>query len=159
MHQHARALTTLLARSVAATYPYRIVDAQHAQPALQFQGGPDRLAFVTLVPPFALAAPIAFTSVVITLDSGERSGLAVRERALPALEPFAESEPVFRDPGVASLSFRYMRAGGGWEDSWDVDTEGALPAAVQITLTPTAAGATGVPPTLTVALRVSGSAR
>jgi prepilin-type N-terminal cleavage/methylation domain-containing protein len=155
-HQHVRALTTLLARSIAGAYQYHaapIPPATESTP--HFEGGPERLAFVTLVPPFALAAPIAFTAVVIRLDTGDAPGLSVRERALPAREPFADSSPVFRDPTVAKLSFRYMRAGGGWEESWDANAEGGLPAAIQITLTPTESASAGAPPPITVALRVS----
>ena len=155
-HQHVRALTTLLARSIAGAYRYTAAPVPPAtEPTPHFEGKPERLSFVTLVPPFALAAPIAFTAVVISLDTGEAPGLAVRERALPAREPFADTDPVFRDPSVAKLSFRYMRAGGGWEESWDVGAQGGLPAAIQITLTPTDSTSAGAPPPITVALRAA----
>ena len=152
-HQHVRALTALLGRSIAATYPYHAVNVQ-LDPTPQFQGEVDRLAFVTLLPPFALAAPIAFTAVVIGLESGDEPGLAVRERAMPARDPFVDATPVFRDPSISKLSFRYMRLGGGWEDRWDARAERALPAAIQITMTPTATTTGGTVPTITVALRV-----
>lgn len=159
-HQHVRALTTLLARSIAGTYRYQAAltpPATESRPS--FEGEPERLAFVTLVPPFPLAAPIAFTAVVISVDTGDAPGLAVRERALPAREPFADSSPVFRDPSVTKVSFRYMRTGGGWEDRWEIDAEGGLPAAIQITLTPTESASAGAPPPITVALRAGGRAR
>jgi len=159
-HQHVRALTTLLARSIAGAYQYRAAPTPPAtEPTPHFEGKPERLAFVTLVPPFPLAAPIAFTAVVISLDTGDAPGLSVRERALPARDPFEDGAPVFRDPSVAKLSFRYMRAGGGWEESWDAGTEGGLPAAIQITLTPIESAAAGAPPPITVALRASAPPR
>jgi general secretion pathway protein J len=153
-HQHVRALSSLLARSIAAAFPYHHVSGPGATPAVLFEGRPDGLSFVSVAPPFALAAPIAFTGVVIGVDAGESPGLAVRQRALPAEEPFAETPPVFLDPSVAALSLRYMRLGGGWVDSWDVEAEGGLPAAIQMTLTPARPVTGTVPPGMTVALRV-----
>ena len=40
--------------------------------------------------PFPLPAPIAFTAVTLSVDEGERPGLAVREKAMPNDDPFEE---------------------------------------------------------------------
>jgi general secretion pathway protein J len=152
-HQHARTLTTVLARSIAGAYPYRISAEEAPEPVVQFDGQPDRLSFVTLAAPFPLAAPIAFTAVRFEIESGDEPGLAVRERALPNQDVFSKAAPVFRDPAVTALSFRYLRPGGDWEERWDGASEEGLPAAVQVSLNATLDGRATVFPPITISLR------
>jgi hypothetical protein len=152
-HQHARTLTTVLARSVAGAYPYRISAEEAPEPVMQFDGQPDRLSFVTLAAPFPLAAPIAFTAVRLEMESGDKPGLAVFERALPNQDVFSKAVSVFRDPAVTALSFRYLRPDGDWEERWDGASEDGLPAAVQVSLKTILDGRATVLPPLTISLR------
>ena len=133
VHQHLRSLVELLSRSVAGAFPYRMAPAAGGAPVVQFQGDERRLAFVTLAPPFPLGAPIAFTAVTLAYDTGDRHGLAVREKALPNFEPF-EAPSVFVDSAVTEISFRYLRPGRGWDARWDGAAERGLPQAVEIRL-------------------------
>lgn len=152
-HQHLRSLAELLSRSVAGTFPYRMAPQPGGSRAIQFQGEEQRLAFVTLSPPFPLAAPIAFTAVTLAYESGERTGLSVKEKALPNLDPFEVETPVLVDPAVTELTFRYLRPGGGWEERWDGAAENGLPQAVEIRLTTRINGRVETFPPLTVTLR------
>jgi general secretion pathway protein J len=152
-HQHLRSLAELLSRSVAASFPYRMAPQPGATLALQFQGEERSLAFVTLSPPFPLGAPVAFTAVTLLHENGERPGFLVREKALPNLEPFEKTPPVFADSAVTALSFRYLRPGGGWEERWDGAAEGGLPQAVEIRLTAEFNGRAEPFPPLTIPLR------
>lgn len=154
-HQHARSLAEIIARSVAGSFPYRAAPREGGEASLLFVGEEDRLAFVTLSPPFPLAAPIAFTAVVFSMESGERPGLAVREKALPNFEPFEVEQPVLVDSSVAEATFRYLRAGGEWEKSWNGAEEKKLPEAVQIQITTTVKGKKESFPPLTASLRAS----
>jgi general secretion pathway protein J len=149
-HQHARGIGLTLTRAVGATHPYRASRGLAPQPELLFAGTAKRLEFVTAAPPFPLAAPIAFTAVVIALEEGERPGLVVRERALPNRDPFAEAAIVFHDPTVTALEVRYMDEGGQWQDSWDGAGLKSLPRAVRLTVS---LGEGRPLPALTVALR------
>lgn len=153
-HQHLRTLAELLSHSVAGTFPYRMAPQPGGTPVIQFRGEEQRLAFVTLTPPFPFAAPIAFTAVVIAHEGGDRPGLRVTEKALPNLEPFESATPVLADPAVTGMSFRYLRPGGGWEDRWDGSREGGLPQAVEIRLTAEINGRVEPFPPITVPFRV-----
>lgn len=150
VHQHLRSLTTLLTRSVGAAYPYRGPMADTPEDRLLFRGQESSLEFVTQAPPFPLAAPIAFTAVVLTYVQGE--GLVIRERALPNREPFAESAVVLRDPAVTSLSFRYLDELNGWQKEWD--EEDRPPSAVEITVGLTVHGRAETLPPMVVPLRI-----
>ncbi len=152
-HQHLRSLAGLLSRSVAGTFPYRMAPQTGGIPVVQFQGEERQLAFVTLAPPFPLAAPIAFTAVTLAGEGGERPGLSVREKALPNFDPFQVETPVFVDAAVPELTFRYLRPRGGWEGRWDGAAEGGLPEAVEIRLTTAINGRVEPFPPLTVTLR------
>jgi hypothetical protein len=154
VHQHARSLATMLARSIAAAHPYRIARSDSPEPVIQFDGYSDRLDFVTRDAPFPLQASIAFTAVTLNVESGEKSGLAVRERALPNRDIFADAEPVLRDPAVTALGFRYLTPEGTWEDRWDGAEKQALPAAVEVTLDASLDGRSRTRLPVTVALRV-----
>ena len=106
------------------------------QAGILFEGAPDRVAFVTVAPPVPPSVPIAFTAVTISLETGPTPGLAVRQRALPNTEPFEAVPPIFVDPAVTALRFRYLReVGGEWEDRWDATKEKALPVAVEVMIT------------------------
>jgi hypothetical protein len=139
-----------LARAVGGSYPYRASRGLAPQPEVLFAGTAKRLEFVTLAPPFPLAAPIAFTAVVIALEEGERAGLVVRERPLPNRDPFTEAAVVFHDPTVTALELRYMDDGGQWQDAWDGAGLKALPRAVRLTVS---LGEGRPLPALTVAVR------
>jgi general secretion pathway protein J len=107
-----------------------------AQAGILFEGAPDRVAFVTVAPPVPPSVPIAFTAVTISLETGPAPGLAVRQKALPNTEPFEAVPPIFVDPAVTALRFRYLReVGGEWEDRWDATKEKALPVAVEVMIT------------------------
>ncbi len=154
VHQHARTLTAVLARSIAGASPYRIAAEDAPEPVVQFDGYADRLSFVTLEAPFPLAPAITFTAVRLELEGGEEPGLVVRERALPNRDVFSKAASVFRDPAVTALSFRYLRPDGGWEDRWDGAGEEGLPAAVQVGVQATLDGRAVTRPPLTISLRV-----
>jgi general secretion pathway protein J len=154
VHQHARTLTAVLARSIAGAYPYRIAAEDAPEPVVQFDGYADRFSFVTLEAPFPLAPAIAFTAVRLELEGGEEPGLVVRERALPNRDVFSKAASVFRDPAVTALSFRYLRPDGSWEDRWDGAGEEGLPAAVQVGVQATLDGRAVTLPPLTISLRV-----
>jgi prepilin-type N-terminal cleavage/methylation domain-containing protein len=154
-HQHARSLAEILARSVTGSFPYRAAPREGGEARILFAGEENRLAFVTLSPPFPAAAPIAFTAVVFSLEAGERPGLAIREKALPNFEPFETEKPFLVDPSVAEVSFRYLRPGGDWEESWDGAEEKQLPEAVQISLTTVVKGKRETFPPLTASLKAN----
>lgn len=154
-HQHARSLAEILARSVAGSFPYRAAPREGGEARILFAGEENKLAFATLSPPFPHAAPIAFTAVVFSLEAGERPGLAIRGKALPNFEPFETEKPLLVDPSVAEVSFRYLRPGGDWEESWDGAEEKQLPEAVQISLTTVVKGKRETFPPLTVSLKAS----
>ncbi|PYN06821.1 MAG: hypothetical protein DME06_18020 [Candidatus Rokuibacteriota bacterium] len=134
VHQHARTLMVVLARSIGSAYPYRIAAEQAPEAVLQFDGYPDRLSFVTRAAPFPLAATIAFTAVRLSLDTGEEPGFVVSERALPNQEV-------------------YLRPDADWEERWDGATELGLPAAVQVSLTTTLEGGLAALPPVTITLK------
>jgi prepilin-type N-terminal cleavage/methylation domain-containing protein len=152
-HQHVRGIATVLARSIAAAYPYRIRAAEDAQPVIQFEGTEDDLSFVTLAAPFPLDASIAFTAVRVSLEAGDEPGLTVRERALPNRDVFSEATAVFRDPAISKLRFRYLHPGGDWSARWDSTAEQGLPAAVEIAFETTQPGRGEAFPPVTVSLR------
>jgi general secretion pathway protein J len=150
-HQHIRSVATVLARSVGAAYPYRGTVTDSPEIRLLFRGEAARLEFVTSAAPFPLAAPVAFTAVVISFEEGE--GLVIRERALPNGEPFTEAAVVLRDAGVTSLALRYMDDGQQWQSTWDDDT--TAPTAVEITVGTVLNGRRETLPPLTVALPIA----
>ena len=147
-HQHLRSLSELLARSVAAAFPYRQSGPEGGQPQLQFKCEEGRLSFVTFAPPFPLAAPVAFTAVSFTRQEGERPGLAIRQKALPNFEPFEEAEPIFVDTSVTGLTFRCLSADG----SWDSQEKQELPRAIEISLKATLGGRIETLPPLTISI-------
>jgi prepilin-type N-terminal cleavage/methylation domain-containing protein len=138
---HERAILQLLERTVSSAAPYLAVPRGGDPGGMLFEGSSTRLAFATSSAPLPFEVPVAYAAVVIELTPEPRPGLAVRQRVLPAAEPFAPADPVLIDASVASLELRYRRDDGSWQDDWDARKEQGLPVAVEITL------ATGVPGT------------
>jgi len=124
-----------------------------------FNGAEQKLEFVTQAPPLPLQAPIAFTAVVISLESGEETGLVVRERALPNRDPFTKAEIVMRDPGITSLAFKFQNEDGDWVDTWDGQDLKAIPRGIQLRLGSTVNGRAQTLPPITVTLRTTGATR
>jgi general secretion pathway protein J len=154
-HQHVRGVALSLARTVGSAYPYQAPRGEAPDPVLLFLGSEKRLELVAQSPSVPLPTPIAFTAVVITLDeTAERTGLVIRERALPNRNPFAEAEVVFHDPTVTSLALQYMDESGNFQDAWDGTEAKTLPRAVRIALGTTLNGQAQTLPPLTVSLPV-----
>ena len=154
--ERARSLTQVVTRTLAAAHPY--MTSAHAGKAggLLFEGAPDRVAFVTSVPPFPTAAPIAFTAVTLSQDAEPVAGLAMRQKPLPNEEPFDRGlQPALVDGTVSDVRFRYLRESDReWAEKWDAVEEKALPLAVEITLTIVQAGRSAPQPPLMVSLPV-----
>lgn len=153
VHQHIRGVALIVARGLGAAYPYQATRGLSPERVVLFKGAERRLEFVTQVAPFPLAAPIAFTAVVISLEEGEQAGLVIRERALPNRDPFTDAPVVFRDPSVTTLVLSYMDDGGGWKDTWDGETDQRIPRAVKVTVGTAAGTRSYTLPALTVSLR------
>jgi len=153
VHQHVRGVAFILARGLGAAYPYQATRGLSPERVVLFKGDERRLEFVTQVALFPLAAPIAFTAVVIGLEEGEQPGLVIRERALPNRDPFTDAAIVFRDPTVTTLTLSYMDAAGGWKEEWDGEAEQSIPRAVKITVGTSTGTRSYTLPALTVTLR------
>lgn len=153
-HQHLRGIALVLERTLATTYPYRAPAGAAPGATLLFRGTEARLEFVTQSPPAPASIPIAFTAVVIGLESDESRALVVRQRPLPNRDPFTAATETLRDPSVSTLRFRYMTEDGGWMDSWDAEAENGLPHAVEITIASAWAGRPETVGPLTIPLRV-----
>ena len=120
-----------------------------------FQGGADRLSFVTVSPPISLPAPIPFVAVTLSMDAGNAPGLAIREKALPNFNPFEAVAPSAVDPTITAIRFRYLRDEGEWEETWDGPVERIVPRAVEVTLTAMTNGRVQQAPPITVPIRVN----
>jgi general secretion pathway protein J len=155
VHQHIRGVALIVARGLGAAYPYQGTRGLSPERVVLFKGADRRLEFVTQVPPFPLAAPIAFTAVVIALEEGEEPGLVIRELAMPNRDPFTDAAVVFRDPAVTTLGLSYMDEAGGWKDEWDGESEQKIPRAVKVTVGTAAGTRSYTLPALTVTLRAS----
>jgi general secretion pathway protein J len=147
--QHARSLSQLLTRALAGAHPYRAGAGGDAARVV-FQGGADRIAFVTSTPPVPFVRPIAFAAVSFSRDE---SGLVVLQKPLPDREPLERLAPAVADPTVTGLHLRYLRPGGGWEPRWDGLQEQTLPAAVEVALSTTGADRREEPPAVIITLR------
>lgn len=154
--ERARSLTQIVTRALGAAHPYMTSAQGGEAPRLLFEGTPDRVAFVTAVPPFPTAAPIAFTAVTLSRDAGPVPGLAVRQKPLPNEEPFDRGlQPALVEGTVSDVGFRYQRESDrAWSERWDATEEKALPLAVEITLTVVQAGRSAPQPPLIVSLPV-----
>ena len=156
--QHSRSMNQLLETALAGAYWY-VARATQDDPApiLLFKGEADRLSFVTVAPPMPPPTPIPFVAVTLSVDADSAPGLAIREKVLPNFDPFEAVAPSVVDPTIASVRFRYLRDGGGWEEAWDSAEERTLPQAIEVTLTPAVNGRVEPPPpiVLTVPIRVN----
>lgn len=152
--QHARSLVQVLARTVTGTSAYVGEEKEGSPSVLLFQGERERIGFVTATPPFPAAVPVAFSAVSLVVETGEKPGLAIRQKALPNHEPLARPAPVFVDVAVKSIRFRYQRDVGAWEETWEGEKEKALPRAVEITVASVVHGRTSEH-TLTVPIAVA----
>ena len=154
--QHTRSLVQMLGRTFAGIYPYRAVVTEGGQASLLFKGEEDRLVFVTAAPLLPPPIPVAFTAVTLSMeDDGSGQALMVRQKVLPNADPFELTKPAFSDPTVASMRLRYLRDGAGWESAWDPSGDGALPRAIEITITTRVGERVLEHPPLTVSIRVS----
>jgi prepilin-type N-terminal cleavage/methylation domain-containing protein len=158
-HQHVRALAFTMARALGAAYPYRGAKGEAPEVIMLFNGAEQKLEFVTQAPPLPLQVPVAFTAVVISLESGDEPGLVVRERPLPNRDPFTKGELVMRDAAVTSLAFKFQNEDGEWVDTWDGQEMRAIPRGVQLSLGTTLNGRAQALPPLTVTLRATGAVR
>lgn len=134
--ERSRSLTQIFTRSLGAAHPY-MSWPQRTQPArLLFEGAPDRVAFVTAMPPFPTAGPIAWTAVTLSQETGPVPGFAVRQKPLPNDQPFDLGlRPALVDGTVGNVRFRYLRESDrAWTERWDTVQEKALPMAVEVTL-------------------------
>jgi len=152
--QHVRSLFGVVGRTVAGAYPYQAAGADSTQPVILFQGESDRIALVTTVAPFPLPIPAAFAAVTLAMEGDETLGLAVRQKILPNDDPFEALRPLLLDTAVTAARFRFLRAGGVWEDRWDAATEQGLPRAVEISLTTRFNGRSVEHPPVTIAIPV-----
>lgn len=156
--QHSRSMTQLLEAALAGTYWYvGRTDQNNPTPILWFKGEADRVSFVTVAPPLPFPVAIPFVAITLSVDTGSAPGLAIREKALPSWDPFEAVTPSVVDSTIASVRFRYQRAGAGWEETWDSAEERTLPQAIEVTLTPAVEGGVEPPPpiVLTVPVRVN----
>jgi prepilin-type N-terminal cleavage/methylation domain-containing protein len=129
---HARGVVDLLERALDGVAPYRLAAAPGRSPRILFDGGADRLAFVTLTPPLPVATTIAFTAVEIAVGP---EGLALRQQALPDRLALDRLAPELVDPSTRAARFRYLGAEPeAWRDEWDAAREDALPRAVELTV-------------------------
>ncbi|HEV8641843.1 MAG TPA: prepilin-type N-terminal cleavage/methylation domain-containing protein [Methylomirabilota bacterium] len=152
-HQHLRSVALILGRTLAGTYPYRAAAELAPNPVILFRGTENRVELVTQAAPFPLAIPVAFTAVVIALETDQGPALVVRQRALPNRDPFIQAAVALHDPGIQALEFRYLNQSGAWQPTWDAEAEQGLPRAVQVTVATTRGGRTETLPPLTVVLR------
>jgi general secretion pathway protein J len=156
--EHERNVDQLVNHAVTGSYLYQPGTIPGKEGGILFEGHSDRLAFVTVSPPVPTPVPIAFTAVTLSLEGGATPGLAIRQKAMPNTEPLEPVPPVFVDPAVTALHFRYLReAGGTWEERWDATKEKALPLAVEVTLTTLMAGRRIEHPPLVIPIRISPS--
>ena len=156
-HDHVRGVAVTLTRALGAAYPYKGALSDAPEVVLLFDGKADSLKFVTQAPPSPFALPIAFTAVVVAVETGEdpgqQPGLVIRERALPNRDPFTKAAVVYRDPAITSVDVRYLDDTGAWRQEWDV--QNAVPSAVQLTLGTTVGGRTQPLTSITVPLRAA----
>jgi general secretion pathway protein J len=153
-HQHVRGVALSLARVVAGAHPYTAARGEAPDRVVLFRGDAQRLEFVTQSPPGAFPIPIAFAAVVIEMQSGDKPGLVVRQRAMPNREPFTEMATILEDASVTALTFGYLDDDGSWQEAWDAEESQALPRAVRLTVEIVAGGRTESLPAMTIPLRV-----
>ena len=133
-HQHLRGIALVLGRTVGAAYPYQAAAGEAPEIVVLFRGTAEQLELVTQAPPVPTRIPVAFTAVVIWLDSEGDPALEVRQRLLPNRDPFSKADLVLRDPTIHRLELAYLDATGAWQERRDGKEENALPRAVRITV-------------------------
>ena len=133
-HQHLRGIALVLGRTVGAAYPYHAAAGETSEIVVLFRGTAEQLELVTQAPAVPTPIPVAFTAVVIGLDSDGDRALEVRQRILPNRDPFSKADLVLRDPTIHRLELAYLDATGAWQERWDGKDENALPRAVRITV-------------------------
>jgi general secretion pathway protein J len=151
-HQHLRGVALILARAIEGIHPYQGSRGTAPDPVILFRGEEDRIELVTEAPPVPFGVPIAFVAVVIGLEPTDGSGLVVRQRPLPNLEPFTQAQVVLRDPSVKTLRFRYLAPSGTWETSWIAEGDAGMPRAIQVEVALTQGTRLETLPPLTVPL-------
>ena len=154
--ERSRSINQIITRTLAASYPYQTAASGREQARLLFEGTPDRVAFVTVAPPFPGADSVAFTAVTLGLSTAPAPGLAITQKVLPNEKPFdTDLRPVLVDGAVANIRFRYLKdSNGEWTDRWDAALEKALPLSIEVTLTVLQAGRPVEQPPLIVSLPV-----
>jgi hypothetical protein len=94
--------------------------------------------------------------VTLSIDEGDKPGLAIREKALPNDDPFEDVAPIVVDPSITAVRLRYLRdTEGSWEDTWDGVLERAVPRAVEVTLTTMVSGQSVEQTPVSVSIRVT----
>jgi len=155
--ERSRSINQIITRTLGGSYPYQTAASGREPARLLFEGAPDRVAFVTVAPPFPGADPVAFTAVTLGLSPAPAPGLTITQKVLPNDKPFdADLRPALVDGAVASVRFRYLKdSTGEWTDRWDAAAEKTLPFSVEVTLTVLQAGRPVEQPPLIVALPVT----
>ncbi len=154
VHQELRGVAVIIRRALGAAYPYRGPLGAGLEQKLLFRGEQNRIELVTQAAPLPASTPIAFTALVVGVETDEgRPALVVRQRALPNREPFTEAAPVLRDDAVEQIQFQYLTDTGSWQDTWDAEQQNGLPRAVRVTFALSHGGRTETLPPLTIALR------
>jgi general secretion pathway protein J len=155
--EHARSMAQIIEQTLSGAYAFQGQIDQNTQAQILFQGGAEKVSLVTLSPPLPLPAPVAFTAVTLSMETGVAFGLAIREKALPNFDPFESVTPSVVDPTITGIRFRYLRDpdGGSWEDTWDGAEERILPRAVEVTLTTMINGRVQEQSPITVPVRVT----
>jgi prepilin-type N-terminal cleavage/methylation domain-containing protein len=152
VQQHTRSLTLTLARAVSASYPYAAPARVGERAVILFKGAQTRLEFVTQASPFPASVPVAFTAVVIEITSDrEQPKLVIRQRILPNHDPFKDAATVLEDDAIKTLELSYL-GDSGWQEEWDVQTQGTLPRAIRIALGTTVGTEQRPLPALTVTI-------
>jgi prepilin-type N-terminal cleavage/methylation domain-containing protein len=124
--EHDRSLEQLLAQTIAGAFPYRGNVARPGASGVFFDGQPDRITLVTTAPPIPAAIPIAFTAVHVSRDE---QGLAVRQLALPNLEPVDRIAALLVDSRGGGASLPVPGRGGRDVERSVGDERGGQPAA------------------------------
>jgi len=157
--ERARSVTQIITRTLGAAYPYQVAAVGREPARVLFEGAADRVGFVTAVPPFPGAEPVAFTAVTLGLSTGPAPGLALTQKVLPNDKPFDPGlAPIFVDGAVSGVRFRYLKnTTGEWTSTWDAAAEKTLPLSIEVTLTILQAGRSVEQPPLIVSVPVTTS--
>lgn len=141
----ARIVTEQIAQELRSAYRLSLTGT--TEDVKIFQGGPDRISFVTTTP-LRTRGLVSSGLKEVTFSIGKdnatgRRGLMLREDLIPHGELFEEGKGylVMLDPGVAAMQCRYFGSPegenettrpAGWEERWESQN---LPRAVEVQLT------------------------